>query len=89
MIQSKQLSVPAVPILNSKVPALETLIKSHVLFTSPVNKQPVFPGNGFGFVCGFETLEKLVNSSTLPKPDGEMLKEGFEHASVLFVQSPH
>ena len=75
--------------LNSSVPEEDTLISSHVLFSSPASKQPLLPGIGLGLVCGLEIVEVVVNSSMFPNPEGVTLKDGFVQASVELVQSPH
>jgi hypothetical protein len=68
IIQSKQ-PEPGVPIENSKVPVVATLITIQVLLSSPERRQPVFKDPGF--TEGFETVP-LVNSVTSPEPLGSI-----------------
>jgi hypothetical protein len=75
MIQSRHPVPPSAPKENSSVPVVATLITIHVLFNSPDNKQPSLSVVAeLGFICGFEMLLAVVNSTTFPEPFGSIWK---------------
>jgi hypothetical protein len=78
MIQSRQPVPPTAPNENSNVPEVATFTTIQVLFNSPESKQPSFNVVAeLGFVCGFEMVLDVVNSTTFPEPLGSIWKVAF------------
>jgi hypothetical protein len=84
MIQSKQPKPPGAPNENSSVPVLAMFTIIHVLFNSPLSRQPVFAEAGL--IEGFET-DPETNSTTLPDPFGSIWKEELVQMLTALAQS--
>jgi len=86
MIQSKQNpDKDGSPKLNSRLPVVAILMIIQVLFNSPDIKHPEF--DPLGFVCGFEMLLEIVNSSIVPKPFGSTENEELVQIFIAAEQS--
>jgi len=72
---------------HSNVPVETTEIVINVELVSPLNRQPEFPGTGFGFVLGLEIEPDVKSTIFVEGLFGSIANEGVVQPGTASAQS--